>query len=280
MVSSKPVFEGFRPPSVGYLKKRLGPLRWYFRPTLLGAENLRPDRPGLLVGNHAIFGIIDSPLFFYEVYSQTGVFPRSLGDHSHFSIPGWGDSLIRFGAVPGTRENCARLMRDGQHILVFPGGAREVAKRKDEVNRLVWKQRTGFARMAISHGYDIIPFASLGCDEAYSILFDGEDFRQSRIGKWLLKNERINDFLRDGDVFMPIARGLGPTSIPRPQPFYFAIGSPIATHDYQGQEDDPEILWKVRNQVAASIEHMIAQLAARREKERTTLPAWRRWLMD
>ena len=45
---------------------------------------------------------------------------------------GWRDFLAGFGAVDGTRENCAALMREGESILVYPGGAREVFKRKSE----------------------------------------------------------------------------------------------------------------------------------------------------
>jgi hypothetical protein len=38
-------------------------------------------------------------------------------------------------------------------VLVFPGGGREVTKRKGEAHKVIWKERTGFARMAIEHGY-------------------------------------------------------------------------------------------------------------------------------
>ena len=272
-------FEDFRPPSARRLRRLMSLSRWYFSPRIDGLENVDPARPALLVGNHAIFGMLDSSLFFSEFYSRTGVFPRSLGDHGHFGIPGWGKLLVRYGAVPGTRANCARLMQAGQHIIVFPGGAREVAKRRDEVNRLVWKKRTGFVRMAISHGYDILPFASLGCDEAWSILYDGNDFAGSRLGNWLLKKKKVNDVLRGGDVFMPLVRGLGPTPLPRPEPFYFRVGKPIPTCDYPGSEDSPDVLWALREKTAHAIEGMLADLQARRAAERDMLPTWRRKLL-
>ena len=270
-------FEQYRAPTAGHIRRMLTLPRWYFTPKLLGAENVDPNRPGLFVGNHTIFGVIDSPLFVSELYSRTGVYPRSLGDHFHFDVPGWGDLLIRYGTVPGTRENCSRLMRAGQHVLVFPGGAREVAKRRSEINRLTWKNRTGFARMAIEHGYDIIPFASVGCDESYTILFDGDDFQSSRAGRWLLERPRLNKLLRGGDTFMPLARGLGPTLLPRPEPFWFMIGKPIPTGEYAGREDDREALWDLRSKAAASIEAMIAQLKQKRAAE--DLPGWRRRLL-
>lgn len=278
MKVSTPIrFENYRPPSASRIRRMLTLQRWYFTPKLLGAENVDPSRPGLFVGNHAIFGVIDSPLFASELYSRTGVYPRSLGDHFHFDVPGWGDLLIRYGAVPGTRENCSRLMQAGQHVLVFPGGAREVAKRRSEINRLTWKNRTGFARMAIEHGYDIIPFASVGCDESYTILFDGDDLQSSRAGRWLLSRPRLNNLLRGGDTFMPLARGLGPTVLPRPEPFWFMIGKPISTAEYAGREDDQDALWDLRNRTAASIETMIENLKEKRAAE--VLPGWRRRLL-
>jgi 1-acyl-sn-glycerol-3-phosphate acyltransferase len=51
-------------------------------------------------------------------------------------------------------------MEDGRSILVFPGGGREVTKRRGEKYRLIWGERMGFARMAIECGYPIVPVAS------------------------------------------------------------------------------------------------------------------------
>lgn len=267
----------FNPPSLNALDKRLRLSRWYFAPQLRGAENVDPQRPALFVGNHGLYGLIDSPLFVAELYRQTGVYPRALGDHFHFQIPGWGPLLERFGAVDGTPENCKALMESGQHVLVFPGGGREVAMRKGEEHRLVWKQRTGFARMAIAHGYDIIPFASAGCDYIYDVLFDGDSFKQSRLGKRLLKNAKLNHLLRDGDLFMPVSRGVGPTILPKPEPMWFQIGKPIPTTRWAGQEGDKAACWELREEVAASIENMLAELDQDRASTRKT--GWRKWLL-
>jgi len=269
--------ESFRPPPAALIERLLYLRRLYFTPTLLGTENVDPARPALYVGNHAIFGGIDAPLFVSALYSRTGVFPRSLGDHFHFLIPGWRDLLVRSGVVPGTRENCSRLMQAGQNVLVFPGGGREVAKRRDEAHSLVWKNRTGFVRMAVEHGYDILPFASVGCDDSYHILFDGDDFQHSRVGRWLLKQPRFNQLLRGGDVFMPLVRGLGPSLLPRPEPFWFMIGTPISTVEYAGREDDPDVLWELRTKTSDSIEAMIEQLKVLRAKQK--LSGWRQRLL-
>jgi hypothetical protein len=40
-------------------------------------------------------------------------------------------------------------MRDHQTILVFPSGSREVFKRRGQQYQLLWRERMGFARLAI-----------------------------------------------------------------------------------------------------------------------------------
>jgi len=267
----------FSPPPVALMERILRIQKWYFSPVLRGAENVDAQRPALFVGNHGLYGLIDSPLFVLELYRQTGVFPRALGDRLHFDVPGWGKLLTRWGAVEGTPANCTQLMESGQHVLVFPGGAREVAMRKDEIHKLVWKQRTGFARMAIQHGYDIIPFASAGCDMTYKILYDSQDFKRSRLGKWLLKRKPVDNLLRDGDTFMPLSRGLGPTLLPKPEPLWFQIGKPIPSTDYAGKEGDKNACWDLRDKVSASIESMLADLEEQRAGARRR--GVRKWLL-
>ncbi|MFZ5755700.1 MAG: lysophospholipid acyltransferase family protein [Pseudomonadota bacterium] len=267
----------FTPPPPGFVHRSLAPLRRWFSPRYYGLDNVRADVPSLFVGNHTIFGVIDSPLIFGGLYEKTGVFVRSLGDHYHYVIPGWGDLLLKYGSVPGTPENCAALMQAGQHVLVFPGGAREVAKRRGEENRLTWKKRTGFARMAIEHQYPIVPFASLGADDMYTIVYDAEDFRASWLGRRLLGNERLAKLLRDGDLFMPLVRGLGPTALPRPERFYFMFGKPIPTTPWAGRADDRDAQWELRREVQASVESMLASLQAIRADD-DDLPLWRKVL--
>ena len=102
-------------------------------PHVQGIENIPESRPLLFVGNHSIFGVLDPPLLFAELYERKGIVLRSLGDHLHFQIPGWRDLLFACGAVDGTPEACGALMAARECVLVFPGGGREVAKRKGEV---------------------------------------------------------------------------------------------------------------------------------------------------
>lgn len=269
----------FQPPSPTQMRRFFRAARWYFNPEFLGLWELDLKRPALFVGNHTLFGLTDAPLMIEHLYTHYGVMLRGLGDRGHFKVPGWGKFLVRHGMVLGTPENCSALMQAGQSILVFPGGGREVMRRKGEAYQLIWKQRAGFARMAIEHGYDIIPFGSVGPDESFKILLDGNDVTQSRLWQWLASRTPIEQMTRGGDMLPPITRGLGPTLMPRPQRFYFGFGPRILTQHLQGRQDDKAVAWEVREQVARAVEDQIARLIRYRQDDR--LSNWsplRRWL--
>jgi 1-acyl-sn-glycerol-3-phosphate acyltransferase len=253
--------------------------RWYFNPEFLGLWELDLDRPALFVGNHTLFGLTDAPLMIEHLYTHYGVMLRGLGDRGHFKVPVWGSFLQKHGMVLGTPENCSALMRDGQSILVFPGGGREVMRRKGEAYRLIWKQRTGFARMAIEHGYDIIPFGSVGPDEAFKILVDADDVKRTRLWAWLAAHTGIDEMTRGGDMLPPIARGIGATLIPKPQRYYFGFGERIPTAHLHGRAADQDALWSLREQVARAVEGQIRRLIDYRAQD--LLSNWspvRRWL--
>jgi 1-acyl-sn-glycerol-3-phosphate acyltransferase len=129
----------------------LAPLARVTRPKVYGIENV-PDDGSLLVGNHTIYGFLDLPFMMAELWKRRHMLARGLGEQAHYAIPLWRDALTLCGMVRGTRENVRALMRDRQTVLVFPGGAREVNKRRGEKYQLMWKERLGFARLSIERG--------------------------------------------------------------------------------------------------------------------------------
>jgi 1-acyl-sn-glycerol-3-phosphate acyltransferase len=259
----------FVPPSREDMRGFMRLARFWFHPEFLGLWELDLEKPALFVGNHTLFGLTDAPLMIEHLHTQYGVMLRGLGDRGHFKVPYWGDFLVRHGMVLGTPEMCSALMQAGQSILVFPGGAREVNRRKGEAYTLIWKQRTGFARMAIEHGYDIVPFGSVGPDESYKILLDANDLTREGWRRRLAEKTGLMKLTRDGDTIPPIAMGLGPTLIPRPQRYYFGFGQRIRTAHLQGQAGDKAVVWTVREQVARAVEAQITRLRHYREEDRT-----------
>ena len=252
--STNSTLADYTPPSAKTMGRLLAVHRLWHRPRMTGLENIDPQRPTLFVGNHTIYGMLDVPLLGYEVYQRKGVYIRGLADRMHYKIPVWRDIFKWIGSVVGTRENCSALMQSGAHIMVFPGGSREVAKRKGEAYQLIWKDRTGFARMAVEHGYRIIPFAAVGAEECYDILIDSNDIMGSGLVKWLKTTALGSKFIGDGEQIFPLSRGLGLSVIPRPERFYYSFGEPIETAQHKGECDDPAVLAQVRDAVKESIE--------------------------
>ncbi len=254
------IVHGYRPPPKESFDWLAAVLRIWFAPVFSGTEHIRADRPSLWVGNHTIYGLVDIPVFATEMHRAHDVFLRGLADRNHFMVPGWRNTMASLGAVVGTRENCAALMEQREHILVFPGGGREVMKRKGERYKLIWKNRTGFARMAIRYGYPILPFASVGVEDAFDIWIDADDVLASPIGQLLTRAGLTGNLLRDGEAIPPLARGLGLTMLPRPERLYFGILPPIDTTSYAGREDDDRAVLELRDRVRDAIRDEIARL--------------------
>ena len=237
----------------------LEPWRRLVDPVFLGLDRIPDDRPLLFVGNHTLYGVLDAPLMYMALYFRKGIFLRSLGDRMHFRIPIWGHTLSRFGAIEGSPDTCSQLMQDNQCILVFPGGAREVAKRRGEHYQLVWGERAGFARLAIEHGCTIVPFAAVGAEDMFDIIADANDVLRSPLGSlWKRLNLR-EDFLPP--LALPRVRSLN-----RVERFYFRFMDPIRTADVRGSTD-PDVIWSIREQTRAAIEAGIVELMEHREAD-------------
>ncbi|MFJ4658897.1 lysophospholipid acyltransferase family protein [Nocardia sp. NPDC088792] len=262
---------------VDTLRRALAPWRFLTDPRFHGLENIPASGAVLLVGNHTTFGLLDAPLMIEQIYRERGRFVRGLADHVHYLIPGWRELLTRAGAARGTRDNCRALLAAGEAVLVYPGGGREVAKRKNEKYQLIWQQRTGFARLAIEAGCPIVPFGAVGAEDSYDILFDADHPTLAPI------RGLVERFGGRWDIIPPIPRGIGPTPLPRPERFYFAFGNPIDTTQWAGRTDDHTIATArdlVRDAVNDRIAFLLTEQAAdpgrhllNRARWRTTAPS-------
>ena len=249
----------YRPFPPDELRRIAGPLQRLLSPVAIGLEHVPAKGAVLLTGNHTIFGLLDIPMLGIALLEHTGRLVRGLGDHNHFAVPIWRDVLARLGVVRGTRENTAALFEQGEAVMVFPGGGREVMKRKGERYKLVWKERIGFARLAIQYGVPIVPFASVGVDDMFEIVIDAEDILRSPVGD-LLRAIGVTKqaWFRGGEIIPPIARGKGPAGLPRIERQYFLFGPPIDTTRFAGRHDDAKACLALRREVQQAIEMQIA----------------------
>jgi hypothetical protein len=267
---------GFDPSLIDEADQLFRPLRRLLSPVTIGTEHIPREGPVLLTGNHTLYGLLDIPMLGLEIHAKTGRAVRGLADHNHFALPFWRDLLVKFGAVRGTREACSRLFDAGEAVLVFPGGGREVMKHKHEEYRLIWKERIGFAKLAIQHGVPIVPFASVGVEDMFEIVIDAEDILKSRVGD-LLRTLGITEqpWFRHGEIIPPIARGRGFGPLPRLERQYFLFGELIDPAPWAGRHEDRDACFALREQVKAAVEHQIGQLREVREGDPERYPVQR-----
>ncbi|MBO0853095.1 MAG: acyltransferase family protein [Nocardia sp.] len=238
------------------------PVRLWNSPVFHGVENLPESGPAVLVANHTMLGGIDGPLLVHEVHRQSGRVVRGLAENVLMIVPPVRDLVHWIGSVRGSRENCRALLDNGEAVLVFPGGGREAMRCKGEKYHLKWEGRTGFARMAIETGAPILPTAMIGADDVFDVVFDGEHPVMSPL-RWTVEALGIR-----GNLTPPMMRGVGPTFIPRPERFYYSIGTPIETTPWQDAEDLDLAAADLQQVVRKALEEEITHLLAHRERDR------------
>ena len=238
------------------LEAFLLPAKAWFRPSIDGWNVVPDDRPLLFVGNHTLYGIVDIPHLMVALWRRRGIKLRSLGDHAHFKVPGWRRLMREAGVVDGTRENCAEAFRQRQCVLVFPGGARESFKGRDERYELIWGERLGFARMALRHQVTIVPFAAIGADDAFRLAMDRSELKKSPIGGILGKLGMKDDYLVPLPVHM----------VPAPRRLYFRFMPPIRTAELTELDEDAAAV-QVRDRTRAAVSDGILALRRLRRSD-------------
>ncbi len=236
---------------VGPLVRSLGklhPIR------LEGTEHL-PTGPALLVGNHGVLGY-ESPFFFEGVLRACGRLPIGLADRWFFRVPGLRDLLVRLGGTYGSPRHALRALARGELVVCYPGGAREVLKRERDKYRCMWRESLGFARLALTAGVPILPFAAAGVDHTYRVV---AHLRGS--GHALMGHAKYD---------LPLVWGLGP--LPRPVPFWFRIGAPIVPADRSEHEVHAEVWTRAQQMVDELLAEWLAWNECERARRRERTP--------
>jgi 1-acyl-sn-glycerol-3-phosphate acyltransferase len=250
----------------------LRPLMDLYRPYVDGLHHLPRDGRFLLVGNHTQIGSPEVLLTTHFIRRELGRRVRPLAERQIAQMRGLAAEFVAaYGGVLGHPETAGELMRHGETVLVFPGGGREISKFKGEEYTLRWEGRSGFARVAIAHGYPIVPVGLVGGDDVYQSVFA----RESLLGRAsLAAAERLTG---RADMAPPLMRGIGPTLIPRPQRMYLRFGDPIDTTK-STKTRSKEWERDVKGQTQRALETTLADLQTVRESDpfRALNPlAWR-----
>ena len=246
---------------VATLRQALAPWQLWASPRYYGLERLPEEKPLWFVGNHTLMAAYDVPFLVLALWDRYGQMVRGLSDQFHFKVPVWREFLSYWGWVKSCRESAEQLLREGELILNFPGGGREVAKNAEDLYLLHWKDRSGFARIAVEHGCTLVPFSMVGADDAWDIRLDAARVLASPVGP-LLRRLGV-----PRDMLLPVVSGVGPTIIPRPDRLYFHIAEPIPTAHLQHRANDEAVIFEVREQVREAVEGGLTFLLSERRRD-------------
>ncbi len=146
----------------------------YFRTQVLGTEHIPPGR-ALLIGCHS--GVVpwDAACLVVALYQHTARFPRSAGDRFFARLPPIARFLAARGAVVGESRRLEEFLDDDHLVVLFPGGALDMARPFRERYRV--KSHRGFARgrggyvkIALRTRTPIVPVAIVGAEETHILL--------------------------------------------------------------------------------------------------------------
>jgi 1-acyl-sn-glycerol-3-phosphate acyltransferase len=197
----------------------------YFYATLEGDEHIPRQGAALIVSNHALFAL-DSAVLGSLLVEQVQRYPRFLADRALWKIPGLRQVIQAIGGLPGKPESADTLLRDGELVVVYPGGVDDSLKNEAASHRLMWKKRAGFARVAMTAGVPIIPIVGLGIDDMYKVVG-----REHFLGRRVFGSERYD---------LPIARGAFGTLMPRRAQQHYKVLPAIDTSGDPTSDADVE----------------------------------------
>ncbi|XP_036224893.1 DGAT1/2-independent enzyme synthesizing storage lipids isoform X3 [Bactrocera oleae] len=129
--------------------------RIYHGYEVIGMENIPETGPALIVYYH---GAIPIDMYYLNsrIILQKDRLIYTIGDRFLFKLPGWGTISEAFHISPGTVQSCVGILKEGNMLAISPGGVYE-AQFGDHYYELLWRNRVGFAKVALEAKVPIIP---------------------------------------------------------------------------------------------------------------------------
>jgi 1-acyl-sn-glycerol-3-phosphate acyltransferase len=138
----------------------------YFRVETVGIDKIPAEGPVLIVANHSGQLPIDGLLIGYALATRKRHprIPRAMIERFFPTVPYLGNLLNEFGAVLGDPTNCAKMLANGEAVVVFPEGIRGSGKPYQDRYQLK-RFGNGFMHLAMKYNAPIVPVGVVGCEE-------------------------------------------------------------------------------------------------------------------
>lgn len=134
------------------------------------------DDPVLFVANHGFGGVVDLNVMAVGAVVEDLHLDRPVTflTHQLAWTLGVGPIVEHLGARPASRESAHEAFAEGHHVVVFPGGDVDAAKKFTDRNHIVFGGRSGFAQLAMDEGVSVVPIVTAGAGESLLVLSDGQ----------------------------------------------------------------------------------------------------------
>uniref|UniRef100_A0AAG5CZB0 Phospholipid/glycerol acyltransferase domain-containing protein n=1 Tax=Anopheles atroparvus TaxID=41427 RepID=A0AAG5CZB0_ANOAO len=137
-----------------------------------GLENLPENGPALIIYYHGALPI-DMYYLTAETMLKRNRLIHTIGDRFLDRIPGWRLVSRVMNVTPGSVQSCVQTLRAGELLSIAPGGVYE-AQFGDNTYEILWKKRTGFARVALEAQVPIVPMLTTNIRECFRTVAVGK----------------------------------------------------------------------------------------------------------
>jgi 1-acyl-sn-glycerol-3-phosphate acyltransferase len=171
-----------------------------------------------------------------------------------------GSYFRRMGVLPAAADSISAALAAGEDVALWPGGERDSLRPWTKRDEAILAGRMGFVRLAIRSQVPIVPISTVGGPDSMPVLATGR-----RIAKvfQLDKVARLKMF----PIALQVPWGISPAllpEIPLPTKIRTAFQEPITLTDDPERAEDSEYVEGIYDEVRASIQSGMDELARRR----------------
>lgn len=231
----------------------------YFGAEVRGMDRV-PKSPVLLIGNHSGGIITPDTSAVYAAWYRTRGFDdplMGLAFDGIYGVPGWRELMRKIGQMPASMDNAETALGQGHSVLLYPGGAYEVFRPWKDRNRIAFKGRKGFIRLALRAGVPVVPVVGHGGHETTIVLTRGE-----RLAK-LLGLDRVR--MDGAPILFQIPWGISTPAtpgLPLPAKITVQVCEPLDWSRFGPEAaDDPEVLEQCYQETISIMQTMLDTLA-------------------
>ena len=231
----------------------------YFAAEVRGMDRV-PRSPVLLIGNHS-GGIItpDTSAVYAAWYRERGFEDPLMGlaFDGIYAVPGWRELMRKIGQMPASMDNAQAALGDGCSVLLYPGGAYEVFRPWKDRNRITFKGRKGFIRLALQAGVPVVPVVGHGGHETTIVLTRG-----GRLAK-LLSLDKVR--MDGAPLLFQLPWGISSPAlpgVPLPAKITVQVCEPLDWSRFGPEDaDDPDVLGQCYEETTSVMQATLDRLA-------------------